>query len=502
MILLDPEGQQHGKLTSYVAGPTVRLPDRVAGRSSILLPDYETSQAQHNSPSSPDSSPTSSTVSFRKYSLHNTVDSRFWRATLYALAIYIALSVTIGVPLIVTKLTHKHKSGPPPWVQGSDDAALASPLVMMNSGLFAMSSSIRCNTWNYTRMGDDGLLYSMASYPLHPSGSFSIRSSAWNTLNNSDVQISGDLTVDINPDPSVTTAVFYLTTVSSSQQIRDECQICFSPEDDDGDSRGIPTNLTASQSLSFNITLLFPQSSSQLQLDNLVSFLPNFTQNIGPISPRVTFDSLILEGMQMGINSDSVWANTISVTNLLGPITGTFNATQSLKLDTINAPISANLIVVQGPGRQGPTFFSLDTGESEINANVVLLAPPSTNPHINFIGHIRNFDGSIRLNVSHDPSTPPAPLDLRIQNSQAPCNVSLDSKFSGNYDLASKLSSAYVSLASNLDDYSSSGSRQIQPEIDTISSKRGWVGFGSKPSYYDPHTQGTFFDCLLGYWDT
>lgn len=98
MILLDPEDQQHGKLNSYVAGPTVRLPDRVAGRSSFL-PDYETSQAQHN-PSA--SSPTSSIASFRKYSLHNSVDSRFWRAALYALAIYIALSVTIGVPLIVT----------------------------------------------------------------------------------------------------------------------------------------------------------------------------------------------------------------------------------------------------------------------------------------------------------------------------------------------------------------------------------------------------------------
>lgn len=101
MILPDPEDQQHGKLTPYVAGPTVRLPDRVAGRSSIL-PDYETSQAQHHTVSLPESSSTSSTASFRKYSLHNTVDSRFWRATLYALAIYIALSVTIGVPLIVT----------------------------------------------------------------------------------------------------------------------------------------------------------------------------------------------------------------------------------------------------------------------------------------------------------------------------------------------------------------------------------------------------------------
>lgn len=47
MIILD-EPPSSSKLSGYsdVAGPTLRFPDRVAGRSSTLtLPDYETSQA-------------------------------------------------------------------------------------------------------------------------------------------------------------------------------------------------------------------------------------------------------------------------------------------------------------------------------------------------------------------------------------------------------------------------------------------------------------------------
>ncbi|KAJ3989872.1 hypothetical protein F5890DRAFT_1400055 [Lentinula detonsa] len=492
MILLDPDDQQHGKLNSYVAGPTVRLPDRVAGRSS-LLPDYETSQAQHNVPAP---SPTSSTVSFRKYSLHNSVDSRFWRAALYALAIYIALSVTIGVPLIVTKLTHKHKNGPPPWAQGSNDASLSSPLVMVNSGLFSMSQSIRCNMWNSTQYGQDGLYYSRcgtilyqmislftiscsSSFSLDPSGSFSIRSSAWNTdADSTATQISGDLTVDINPDPSVTSALFYLTTASTSLTIRDQLTI--------------PNNLTAYQSLSFNITLLFPQSSSPLQLDNLVTYLPMFTQSIGSISPQVILDKLNLEGMQQGINTDAVWANQISVKNLVGPISGSYNATNVLKLDTVKGSISAHLIVVQGPTRKEPTFFSLDTGESEINADVVLLAPtPATaNHNVNFIGHVKNFDGPIVVNVTHDESTLPVPLDLRVQNNQAPCNISLDSKFSGNYDVSTKLATASVSLTPDLHDYSGDGPRQMFPEVDTMSVKHGWVGWGSQPAQFNPRQQG------------
>ncbi|KAF9070136.1 hypothetical protein BDP27DRAFT_1324358 [Rhodocollybia butyracea] len=493
MILLDPDDQQHRKLNSDVAGTTVRLPLPVAGRSS-LLPDYETSQAQHNSPSSP--APSSSTLSFRKHSLQ-TVDSRFWRATLYALAIYIALCVTIGVPLIVTKLARQHKNGPAPWENGSaSDASLSSPLVMINSGLFSMSQSILCNKWNSTTISNDGLYHSKSTFSLDPEGSFSIRSSAWNTdAHNSQTQVSGRLTVDINPDHSATTAIFHLTAMSTSLGIRDACKICFSPSASDGDSRGlslyIPTNLTAHQTLAFNITLLFPQSSSPRQLDNLVTYLPMFTQTIGSISPRVILENLVLEGMHQGIRVDSVWANQISVKNLVGPISGSYNATNLLKLDTVQGSISAHLTVVQGPTRDGPTFFSLDTGESEINADVVLLAPtPATSSsYINFVGHVKNFDGPITLNITHDKSTAPVPLDLMVQNNQAPCNVSLDSKFSGTYDISTKLAIASAFMKST-PNHTSSGTRCMLPELDAPSAKYGWIGWGEKPASYNPRQQG------------
>ncbi|KAF5393259.1 hypothetical protein D9757_000769 [Collybiopsis confluens] len=486
MILPDTEGQQNGKLDSYVAGPSVvRVPDRAIGRTS-LLPDYETSQAQHNP-----SSPNSSSVSFRKYSLHHTVDSRFWRATLYALAIYIGLTIIIGVPLLVTKISHKHKTGPPPWEKGSDDASLSSPLEMMNTGMFTMSSSVRCDRWNST-LNENGLYKSSASYSLDPSGSFSIRSSAWNTDENMQTEVTGVLIVDINPDPSVTTAIFYLTTVSSTLEIRDKCRICFS-SDIDSDNRGlslyIPANLTAHEFLSFEITLLFPQSSSPIQIDNLVTYLPMFTQSIASISPQVILSKLVLEGMRLGIGVGSVWADQINVKNLIGPISGSFNATNLLKLDTVKGSISANLTVVQGPGRKGPTFFSLDTGESEITADIVLLSPISTTSSRNFIGHVKNFDGPIMLKVTHDESTPPVPLDLRVQNNQAPCNISLDAKFSGNYDVATKLALATVVWDSTLDDYTGTGQRQILPSVDTESQKHGWVGWGNRPSHFDPRKQ-------------
>lgn len=86
MIILE-EADQQAKLDSSVAGPTLRFPDRAVGRSSSPLPDYETSQALQLNLATP-----------RK----SKVDARFWRATLYALVIYVALSVVIGVPLLLT----------------------------------------------------------------------------------------------------------------------------------------------------------------------------------------------------------------------------------------------------------------------------------------------------------------------------------------------------------------------------------------------------------------
>jgi len=91
MIILDPADQHPTKVSGFVAGPTLRAPERVSTNGSPL-PDYETSQAQHWHPVPPLPKPSSQSKPL----------SRFWRITLYVLAVYVALTIAIGVPLIVT----------------------------------------------------------------------------------------------------------------------------------------------------------------------------------------------------------------------------------------------------------------------------------------------------------------------------------------------------------------------------------------------------------------
>lgn len=75
-------------------GPTLR-PQPAHTRSttsttSLLLPDYETSEAQHRDVTIPSSK-------FKIFKL----DAKSWRAALLALCVYIFLTLTIAVPIVV-----------------------------------------------------------------------------------------------------------------------------------------------------------------------------------------------------------------------------------------------------------------------------------------------------------------------------------------------------------------------------------------------------------------
>ena len=87
MIILDGD---HGrdKIDSPFVGQTVRLPDQVTLRSITSLPDYDASQQEHE-------------VFQEPKKKKRRFDSSFWRAVVCALVIYVALSVAIGVPLVV-----------------------------------------------------------------------------------------------------------------------------------------------------------------------------------------------------------------------------------------------------------------------------------------------------------------------------------------------------------------------------------------------------------------
>lgn len=87
MIVLDGEYGAE-KTDSPFAGRTVRLPDQVTLRSTTSLPDYDASQQEHQ---------VFQPVKTRK----RRFGSNFWKPAACAFVLYVALSLAIGLPLVL-----------------------------------------------------------------------------------------------------------------------------------------------------------------------------------------------------------------------------------------------------------------------------------------------------------------------------------------------------------------------------------------------------------------
>ena len=95
MILLDVANNPNvTKEDGKYYGPTVRLPERAAGRSIDLqsLPDYDTSEQQHKVYQQP--------LQLKSWRPTQT----FWKAAGSALAVYIVLSIAICTPFIIKEV--------------------------------------------------------------------------------------------------------------------------------------------------------------------------------------------------------------------------------------------------------------------------------------------------------------------------------------------------------------------------------------------------------------
>jgi hypothetical protein len=97
MIVLDDQDQST-KAYSSVASSARRVPEgtRKSTSTTCSLPDYETSQAYQK----PELEKTSTFLCIQR------VDRKFWRAVLFALIIYIVISLIIGLPFLIIVSTY------------------------------------------------------------------------------------------------------------------------------------------------------------------------------------------------------------------------------------------------------------------------------------------------------------------------------------------------------------------------------------------------------------
>ncbi|KAJ2986477.1 hypothetical protein NUW54_g9752 [Trametes sanguinea] len=410
MILLDgldkhdnSDPQSSTKLVAQSSVPVTRV-----HTPTPSLPDYEASQAQLK--------PTP--LSYPELQKKRSRKRRWRKCALYSLLVYFFLTIAIGVPLIVVKLRRKAYTKANPYNSWSAGNPLPPKTINLGDAPLRLSSAKSCNTWSTADTPDGPLLRSELEYYVPVNGSLFLNTNITYSGNGTYLShFSGQLLVGVNDDPSASDAAVHVTMHHTTPELRNATNVCLMQT---GQGGGLylftPFNLTRTDTLSFNITLLLPQphnKSSPRQIPQLLCHLPNFKQTYQQLDPYVTFGNVVLGGAMSEVSIQSIQASQAVVKASLAEINGKFTVDSSLSLETVSAPINADIHLYNNDPSGPPTFMHLTTGNSALNANVTMYVPSDSDsddksygPH--FLAHAETFNAPLTLALMHDAESVPA----------------------------------------------------------------------------------------------
>ncbi|EKM54500.1 uncharacterized protein PHACADRAFT_196928 [Phanerochaete carnosa HHB-10118-sp] len=311
MIILDEDQEQFPKIASPPpAHPVARRP----GTPTPSLPDYETSQEHEN----------------LKTPFHVKPRSRRWRWFIYGLVAYFVVTVAIGVPLIVVKTRHDSESYKTPNVLYPSPPQLGSnSSTGFNLGAtpVPVDSATQCNSWDFKDQWQDGVLQAHLEYYLPVTPTIFVQSNV-SCVPSLVGPVTGSLTVGINPNSTNPRATVDVLMSYTGTDIREQTSVCLmNLAGSDGLYIYVPSNLTAPDHLDFNITFLFPNTSTPQYIANFLTSLPYFSQHIEALSPRITFGNAALIGMSSNITIANMQAEALLIRSPYSDIDGMFNIT-------------------------------------------------------------------------------------------------------------------------------------------------------------------------------
>jgi hypothetical protein len=128
--------------------------------------------------------------------------------------------------------------------------------------------------------------------------------------------------------------------------------------------------------------------------------------------------------------------------------------------------------------------------------------PPPGKKHRNFFTKFRTFNGPMNISISHAKNAKPGRLWMMAENVLGPMDVSLDSRYTGIFDVRAKASTVEVlqSPASNNPTSSSRPGTDNDDDDDeghelhfvdvSPERARGWIGDDRRPEEFDRHSLG------------
>lgn len=171
--------------------------------------------------------------------------------------------------------------------------------------------------------------------------------------------------------------------------------------------------------------------SKPLIVKQLRTYLPQYKHIIQDLSESVHFGTIRLTSHDGGVAAESLRGDSIKVEAGVGPITGTYNASNVLVLDTANAPISVRANLLGGEGQVVRLYMK--TSNSFINGEIGLYSNASDAAGGAFTVNARTANSPLKLAVVDAPVD--STLFASAATSNSPAQVKLHETYEGSFSL-------------------------------------------------------------------
>ncbi|KAF8274459.1 hypothetical protein EI94DRAFT_1713487 [Lactarius quietus] len=317
--------------------------------------------------------------------------------------------------------------------------------------------------------------------------------------NNLKDYFTGSLRVDMNPDKNVSGIVLVASTRSSSFQLLNASSVCLTNFQNTTEVMiHIPDREQSHpDTMDMNLQLLLPWGPAPVDFKIFATHLPMFNQSFGDLEPYVAFRKFELADSNSAVTVGSVRASSIVIQTSGAEISGNFSASDNILLDTINGAIYANVYLLNNRKSKKPTKLTLETGNGPIVAQVDLQIderPYFNMPkRLNFMTMFKTFNAPMNVSIAHVAGSEPARLGLKAENTQGAMAVTLDSAYSGLFELRTKAATTLVQetpAALGVTDPSLDAEQELH--FSHISSEwtHGWIGGERRPEESHHHHDG------------
>ncbi|KAI5120345.1 hypothetical protein M0805_009420 [Coniferiporia weirii] len=444
------------------------------------LPDYDTSQAQAGQQDE------------EELVAKSRKQRKVGKIIVYALVVYFVLSISIAVPLFLTLRRARNSNTSPSemWVE-SPGGSLSQPptpgrLPPYVSDLYAVyGTAIQCNDWTYVPASKSENSSYILQYSLPANETIYLRSNFSEIEDDVILPVTGNLQVSVVNSTSQGNATISVKMGDIGEEALNKANVCLVRLDNGwGLTIYVPDD-ASEDSYHFDMDLKLPLPVGPPQLTGLATYLPSFNQTFENLDSYANLDSFTVQGSVGSVVVKSVHAQSILVQTSAAEISGTFNGSDRVVLQTVLAPVSANISLYnEGESRQPPTLLNVETGSSDIALNVTLYS--KTNGTVGcpptFTNTLKTFSGILNAAYRHDTSLQTSSLFVCATTSLEPAQVFVDSAYVGTYDVHTTLAEASIDRTEDVID-PTGGHRQRTYIDDLVSPNRlyGWVGWGPRP---------------------